>query len=316
MFNKILYGIITIVIIISLNLLYITSHFVNKHKKIAKFIQHETLNLLPHIYSNYFNSKMYYSGEYKKTNNIDIIISNHINYIDFFPFISTIRQFDDRYIYIIMKKEVKHEYPIGGGLLQNCSILLARNYKEDEKILRELTNTISNAIIMIYPEGTTFTRIKQLKSINYSLKNKLPVMTNTLYPKMKGIYQLIYELNNQNKLGNVIDFTLIMEDMMSCDKINKMFTSSVDTYNIINSYKVPNFNNYEEFKTWFISKWYKKNNLIENYKNYKYNKVNVKYKKSYLILIFILLVITLYLLVNNPKIYIFITIIFYLIYAI
>lgn len=317
MFNKIFYGIITIIIILSLNILFISSHLINKHKETAKFIQNETINLLPNIYHNILGGNIMYNGNYKKTNNIDIIISNHINHIDFIPVISTIRQFDDRFIYIIMKREIKHLYPIAGGILKNCSIMLVRNYEKDKHILRKLTKTISNSIIFLFPEGTTFSKIQHIKGITYSLQNNLPVMTKTLYPKMKGIYQIVDELSKQNKLGNIIDFTLIMENMMGSDKdyVKQISKNKINTFNNINSYIIPKFNNYEDFKQWFIKKWHIKNNIIEKYRDYNYKKINIPFRKSFLILLFILFIITIYLLQYYPITYLFLNIIIYLIHA-
>jgi 1-acyl-sn-glycerol-3-phosphate acyltransferase len=318
MFNKILYSILILTIILSLNNLFIVSHFINKQKNISKFIMNETLELLPHIYTNLLNGNIYNRGQYKKTNNVDIIISNHLNVIDWAPIISTIRHYDDRFIYIIIKKEIKYDYPIVGGILKNCSVLLTRNYEEDKTILKELTNNISNSIILIFPEGTRYNKLNHLKSIKYSLENNLPIMTKTLYPKMKGLYHIINELRLQNKLGNLIDCTLIMDNIMGKnDDVTKLFKyKKINTFVIINSYDIPKKESYENFKKWFIKKWYIKNDIIKNYNELKYKKLEPFCKKSYLILIFLLFIITVFLFIYYPKLYIFIIILFYLIHSV
>ena len=260
MFNKIFYSILSLTILLSMNNLFIASHFINKQKVISKFLYNETLDILPHVYTNLLNGQIYNSGDYKKTNNVDIIITNHLNFVDWAPIISTIRQYDDRYIYILMKKEIKHEYPIIGGILKNCSILLSRNFEEDKHIISDLTETITNSIILVFPEGLRYNRLEHLKSIEYSLKNKLPVMTKTLYPKMKGLYQIITELRMKNKLGNLIDCTLIMDKIMGKDdNADELFKhKNITTYVIVNSYNIPDIENYDNFKNWFIKKWYLK----------------------------------------------------------
>lgn len=318
MFNKIFYGILSLTILLSLNNLFIASHFINKQKIISKFLVNETLNILPHLYTNLLNGHIYNNGEYKKTNNVDIIISNHINFIDWAPIISTIRQHDDRYIYIIMKKGIKHEYPIAGGLLKNCSILLTRNYEEDKHILTKLTSIISNSIILIFPEGTRYNKLAHLKSIEYSLKNNLPVMTKTLYPKMKGLYHIISELKMQNKLGNLIDCTLIMDKVIGKnDNADELFKhKKITTYVIINSYNIPDIKDYDIFKQWFIKKWFIKNNIIENFSEYKYEKIDPSCRKSFIMLIFLLFLITVYLFRYHPILYLFLIFFFYLIHAI
>jgi 1-acyl-sn-glycerol-3-phosphate acyltransferase len=318
MFNKILYIILNLTIILSLNNLFIASHFINKQKVISKFLFNETLELTPHIYTNLLNGNIYSNGEYKKTNKIDIVISNHINFIDWAPIITTIRQYDDRYIYIIMKKQIKSEYPIIGGILKHCSILISRNSDEDKQILNKLTSTITNSIILIFPEGTRYNKKYHLESIQYSLENNLPVMKKTLYPKMKGIYQIISELKLQNKLGNLIDCTLIMDKILGeDDDAEKIFKhKQIKTYIVINNYNIPKIDSYKEFKNWFIKKWYIKNDIITNYEKLNYNKITFSCKKSYLILIFLLFIITIYLFRYHPILYVFLIIIFYLIHAI
>ncbi len=317
MFNKIFYSILSIIILVCINNLYIASHFINKQKHTSRFLFNETLELLPHVYTNLFNGQIYNQGEYIKTNNVDIIIANHINFVDWAPIISTIRQHDNRFIYIIMKKEMKSEYPIVGGILKNCSILLSRDYEEDKEILVNLTKKITDSIILIFPEGKRYNKLEHVKSIEYSLKNNLPVMTKTLYPKMKGIYKIVDELSKKNKLGNLIDCTLIMDKVMGKnDDPGELFKyDKITTYVVINSYNIPKSETYEFFKEWFIKKWYIKNNIIENFNNYEYVKLQPTCKKSFLILLFILFLITVYLLRYHPIIQIFLIILFYFINA-
>ena len=52
------------------------------------------VDTLPLIYQYGFNSPIYYSGKYVKSDNIDIVIANHISTVDFGIFLSIINHFD------------------------------------------------------------------------------------------------------------------------------------------------------------------------------------------------------------------------------
>ena len=91
------------------------------------------------IYSVFKNIK--YKGEYNNTNKVDIIISNHINTVDFCIYLSIIRQFDSRDIYFILKKGVLF-IPGFGSILTNSNDIKLNKKIEDD--ISNLENSIKN----------------------------------------------------------------------------------------------------------------------------------------------------------------------------
>ena len=75
--------------------LILFSYLIAKNKESANLTKTVITDTLSLIYQYGFNSPIYYSGDYVKSNNIDIVISNHISTIDFGIFLSIINRFDD-----------------------------------------------------------------------------------------------------------------------------------------------------------------------------------------------------------------------------
>ena len=83
--------------------LILPSYTVAKNKESANFSKNIIMDILPLMYQYCFNSPIYYSGEYQKSNKIDIVIANHINTIDFGIYLSLVKKFDDRNPFFVMK---------------------------------------------------------------------------------------------------------------------------------------------------------------------------------------------------------------------
>ena len=64
------------------NIFILFSYPLTLNKTSTNFFKTYSMNFYNFIYQNAF-SKIYYSGDYIKSNNIDIVISNHIHSIDF-----------------------------------------------------------------------------------------------------------------------------------------------------------------------------------------------------------------------------------------
>ena len=215
-----------------------------------------------------------YKGEYKKTNKIDILISNHLNLIDFMIYLSILRKYDHRDIYFIVKKDVLFIPGFGSIITPSNDIKLNKKIEDDEKNIINTISKIEEGIIVIMPEGTRFSPEKQILAQKYSQDNNLPYFNNTLYPKMKGLFLIANILNKNNKLGNIIDFTIILDEKIkNKGHIEDILLNKINnSYSIINSYSfdTSTLNNYDNFKKWFLNIWKIKDNLCNetNYNNY------------------------------------------------
>jgi len=294
MFTKIIYIIIYLVCTISLSQIFLLGSYLIGKKELGSIISKNTLaSVFPLIYQNGFNTTMYYNGLYKKTNKIDIIIANHLNTSDFMINVSIIRQYDDRDIYCIFKKELL--FIPSGIILAETDIILNRKIEDDiENIIKSIKN-IKSGIILMFPEGTRYTQKKHTESMQYSIDNNLTVYNNLLYPKMKGLWTLYNILLKEKRLGNIIDITSRIENLKNVDGgiFNILKYNFGNTFTCVNSYIFPVIKEYDDFKKWFLRIWDKKESVLDNIltKNdniiYKKLKINIK-SSEYILLIFII----------------------------
>jgi hypothetical protein len=263
-------------------------------------------NILPMIYQYGFNSMIYYNGLYKKTNNIDIIISNHLNGIDFMINVSILRQFDDRDIYFIIKKQLVFA-PATGFVLLGSDIILNRKIEDDTEILIKSIRNIKSGIIILFPEGTRYTHKKHEESKKYSIDNNLTIYNNMLYPKMKGLWTICNVLTKENRMGNIIDITTQIEKLKNKDgNIKNILTQNFgNTNSIINSYTVPSnkIKEYGDFKQWFLKIWDKKESILDiiltKNDNFIYKKVKSNIKTSDYILLVLVVTLFIYMCINT-----------------
>jgi len=232
--------------------------------------------VVPYLYIYWFDSKILYTGNYKASNKVDIVISNHINTIDFIIYVSLIRLFDNRPIYFLFKKSIVFIPGSGFILGSGYDVKMNRKMEDDEENINNSISKIKEGIIILMPEGTRFTPDKYVEAQKYSKDNNLPVFKNTLFPKMKGIYTISNILKKNGVLGNIIDFTIQVENFKNkkCH-MDKLMTQKLgNTFSIINTYNIPEkvLNNYDVFKNWFLKKiWTYKDNILNNINNKKYN---------------------------------------------
>ena len=273
MCKKIIYVIIFFIFVLSFSQIFVLGSYIGGQKMAVEasiIAQNVLINILPYIYQNGFNSTIYYSGIYNKidkTDKIDIVIGNHINAIDFSIYASIIKQYDTRDIYIVYKSDIIY-IPGSGFIVGTCpDIKMNRNFNDDKYSIINTLTKIKNGIIIIFPEGRRYSDLKIKQSQQYSKDNDLHVFKNILYPKMKGLWLIIACLNEVNKLGNVIDITVLLTNYRNkeCTTYKLLTTELGNTFALISSYTINknNFNDYNMFKSWFLDIWIKKDNILD-----------------------------------------------------
>ena len=253
MIIKIIYMLVFALFLISFaQILTLGSYLFKSNNKMADLSKNIMCSIIPSIYKNGFNSSIYYSGNYIKTNKIDIIISNHISSIDFMILVSLIRQHDDRNLYFLIKKNLVFTPGLGFIALSALDIKLNRKIEDDTDNIIKSLKKIEKGIIVILPEGTRYDPKKYNDSCSYSKTNNLTVYQNTLYPKMKGLYKICEILTNENKMGNIIDMSIMIENLKNKKAhISQILSTNLgNTFGIINTYASPeqfNLSSYDNF---------------------------------------------------------------------
>ena len=320
MITKIIYMLICLIFIISFSqTLLLSSYLIGGQSNTGDLIKNVMYSVCPLLYTKGFNSPIYYSGNYNKTDKIDVIVSNHISSIDFIIFTSLIRRYDDRNIYILLKKDIIFTPGLGFIMLSALDIKLNRKIEDDKNNIITTLKKIKSGIIVIMPEGTRYTPEKYKSSQEHSISNNLHVFKNILYPKMKGLWTICNILTKENKMGNIIDMTIMIENLRRKQgNIKQVLTTEFgNTYGIINSYTLPNNivsmileqndkteDVYDTFKTWFIDIWKKKDNILDfNTHEFIYSKLNTELKSSEYILLVFIVTLLIYLTLHTSGMY-------------
>ncbi len=285
--------IITLIILIILYLsvsqtILLGSYLFNKNAETSLIVKEIVVNLYPYIYTYGFDSKILYEGSYNKSDKVDIVISNHVNAFDFFVYLSILRIYDDRPVYYLFRKNLVLVPGMGFIMGSGTDIKLNRNLEDDIENINDKISKIKEGIIIIMPEGTRYTPEKFKESQKYCSDNNLPLLNNTLYPKMKGLYLITNILRKNNNLGKIIDFTVQVENFKNQKVyIDVLLTKKFGrSFGIINTYDIPNYvlDDYDKYKKWFISTiWIKKDLLLDNiHKTEKHNYIElVPHMKDY-----------------------------------
>lgn len=293
MIKKLLYLIVFMIALTTVSqTIVLGSCLIGKSKEGSDLAKNILYSIVPYIYTYGLGSVIKYNGEYKSTNKVDIVITNHTTALDFAIYISLIRLFDHRNIYFIMKKSVMF-VPGGGFILTPSSdIKLNRKLEDDQDNIINTIKQINDGIIILLPEGTRYSPSKHADAIKYSTDNNLPIFNNTLYPKMKGLWLICNVLNDTNKLGNIIDITYEIDKFKNkqISTLDLIKNKLGDTKCIITSYTVPinNITDYVRFKAWFLTVWIQKDNYLDDMNKYKYKDLVPEMKSyDYMILIII-----------------------------
>jgi lysocardiolipin and lysophospholipid acyltransferase len=305
--KKIIAIIVLMILVISISQTVILGSYpINKKQEAATMAKSIIMSFYPFFYKYGFDSNIYFNGNYNNNNNnkVDIVISNHINTIDFCIYLSLIREFDSREIYLIAKKDLMLIPGLGFILAAGNDIKLNRKLDDDYDNIVNSVKKITNGIIIIMPEGTRFTEDKKIKSQQYSKDNNLPIFNNILYPKMKGLHIICNALNDNNKLGNIIDITCMVENFKNKNGYmkNLLFNKLGNSFANISTYSVPieNLKDYELFKKWFLVQWNKKDKLLETMSTNldNYTKLNPSLKSYEYMIIIVLIILFFYLLTH------------------
>lgn len=311
MILKIVGFIVIFIVLLSMTqTLLLGSMLIGMNNQCTNIIKNITFSLMPLVYTYCFESSLYYNVKYNPSDKVDILISNHTTTIDFAIYLSIIREFDNRDIYFVLKRDLIF---IPGGGFTFCvgpDIKLNRKLEDDQENIINSVKKIKSGIIIIMPEGTRFTPEKQELAHKYSKDNNLPVFKNTLFPKMKGIYLISQILNEKNKLGKIIDFSILVENFhLKIARMKDLLTKPLGkTFSVIRTYDIPKkyLNDYNKFKKWFLKLWQKKDNILDQMdggNNYEYKILKPQLKSYDYMIIIVMVSLFIYLITHTSGLF-------------
>jgi hypothetical protein len=237
---------------------------------------------------------------------IDIMVCNHVSTFDFLIAMAYLKNFNIGSYNFVLKNEITY-FP-GFGLIMYASpdIKLNRRWEQDKlnlgkQIDKIKTNHSDKQVILIFPEGTRLTKEKLLEGHKFSELNNLPIFENLLVPKTKGLWTLISHLSQTKRLGKIWDLTLAIPKFMGksaylTDIIGKKMGP---VYGIFRELKNCQYQNLNEFKSWFIKNWQIKDELLSNYNKFIYNQIEFSDKSSHILLITLTIILSTIMLTNK-----------------
>jgi lysocardiolipin and lysophospholipid acyltransferase len=278
-FKNIMIEIIIIVWFVMISNIYLIPAIIFKEEdKINKILKESFQILCSYIYKNVLCNDEIIQTKGK----VDILIANHINAYDTFLILYILKCQNIRKFVFVGKKEVIYIPGFGLHFLTDKHIKLSRKWEEDRLLLEQQVDKLEDELIIIFPEGTRYSKEKFLDGQKFSKDNNLPVYDNLLVPKSKGLHSIYNRLLNTNKLGKIYDMSIIY-------KKNKTF--------IIN--RELEYDPDKDFKTWLLEEWKEKDILMSYYQNIDYKELSFQHEKIILILNILLLIVVYYQLCNN-----------------
>jgi hypothetical protein len=138
-----------------------------------------------------------------------LIICNHPTYLDGFIISQwAIRKGVFPRIRFIVADWVS-KIPLPGGFIEHHMIPIKRSWETDKKILADAIEQLpADAIVFIFPEGTTFCPDRLEKTVDYARAHHLPVYRNLLCPRVRGIEHIL----QSGHWDHIYDMTLHMPD--------------------------------------------------------------------------------------------------------
>lgn len=158
-----------------------------------------------------------------------ILISNHISELDFLFNSFIVNNFGNYYnnTFIATSKKMIGYFLLGPSILSVLSkdIYLNRNIGKDTEILSSNNNA---TLLLIYPEGTCFSKNKKLQSDNYVNKNNLYLFKYHVYPRITGLQTII----TNNDYDFIYDITIIYNTIPK-EKYGEEYTFYKYLYNYV-----------------------------------------------------------------------------------
>ncbi|EPR79440.1 Acyltransferase [Spraguea lophii 42_110] len=140
-----------------------------------------------------------------------ILLSNHVAAIDFLVLheIAKKKKMLKNLKYVLKTSLIFIPF-IGTGIYFLKFCFISRSIKKDKEKLKNWCRFIQqNKIptwLVVYPEGTRFTKEKQKASETFCREKNIEPFTNVLYPRIKGFE--ILQPNSKKYLTKIVDVTL------------------------------------------------------------------------------------------------------------
>ena len=127
---------------------------------------------------------------------------------------------------VYVKKAIQYVPIIGWAWCFSDTLFLARDWSQDQKVLDKVLDDLqdysSPVVILLFPEGTRYTKDKYLASRDFAEKNGKPLLKHHLVPRTKGFTYTMSRIDKE-KITAIYDLTLGCETEVHM--LNSIFLS-------------------------------------------------------------------------------------------
>jgi hypothetical protein len=254
-------------------------------------IKNNLFNIMDFISESFFKKVCEYNNHdisLPPSNNdgkIDVLIMNHISFLDML-------------VSYYSAREKKSAF-VAGQALKNLSGLdifgktvfeIGKGFtKEDvcEKFVEFINNYEDLEIVGVSPEGNILTQENYQKSVDYCLKNNIPIFKNVLYPRFVAFNGIISALRKTNKLGKIYITTAYFpeESEMPTDHDTDSFFGKFSVFSFLVLRRIPNISwntieseikDDEDIDEWLVNQFRKIDEELELVKLKNVNLTNTK----------------------------------------
>jgi hypothetical protein len=211
-------------------------------------------------------------------NKVDVFIMNHISFLDMLVAYYSARNKKSAFVAGHALKK------ISGLEIYDKTVFEIEKGLTKEDVCTKFIDFINNyehlELIGLSPEGNILTRENYEKSVNYCIKNNIPVFKNVLYPRFVAFHGIISALQKTNKLGKIYITTAYFpeESEMPTDHDTDSLFGKFSLLSLLVFRKIPNISwstveteikDDEDIDEWLVNQFRKIDETLENVKNKK-----------------------------------------------
>ena len=170
---------------------------------------------------------------------------------------------------VYIKKMIQYVPIIGWAWCFSDTLFLARDWSQDQstldKCLADLQDYPSPVWILLFPEGTRYTKQKYEASKQFAEEKNLPVLKHHLVPRTKGFTYTLSRLD-QNKIGVIYDVTLGCDTQVAPTLTNVLLGRQTTAHLYIRRFNISEVPRDEAGAAEWLSRLYvEKDALLDNF---------------------------------------------------
>lgn len=209
----------------------------------------------------------------------DLVMANHQLYSDWVYLWALMDRVDRAgELKIIMKRSLRSVPVFGWSMRFFDFVFLNRKWEQDQahftKKLRGFVESNYPFCLLIFPEGTTLSRVNLTKSESFAAKLGVKPTSRVLLPRVLGMWEAVKALDSS--LDGIYDITVGYSGIKETDEPENVFTLMDLFYSGITPEKVHYHLSYiplkdipresaDEFADWLRGKYYEKDRLLDEF---------------------------------------------------